>query len=115
MSRFIKSFGFAVKGITYAFKTQPNFKFHTVAAVVMIVAGFAFDLNQMEWLWILAAISLVLIVELLNTAIETIVDLVSPSYHLKAGIAKDTAAGAVLISAVIAAIIGLIIFIPKIL
>jgi diacylglycerol kinase len=115
MSRFIKSFGYAIKGITYAFKTQPNFKFHTVATVVVVFMGFYCKLNQNEWLWIFAAIGLVLIVELLNTAIESFVDLVSPSFHIKAGIAKDTAAGAVLIASILAALIGLFIFLPKLL
>jgi diacylglycerol kinase len=115
MSRMIKSFGFAVAGLRYAFNTQPNFKFHTLALLVVAVSGWYLNLNRSEWLWILAAVSMVLIAELLNTAIEVLVDLVSPAYHIKAGIVKDTASAAVLIAAIAAASIGLIIFIPKIL
>ena len=114
MSRLIKSFGFAAAGITHAFKTQPNFRFHTLACILVVLAGFFFKLNAAEWLWILAAIAMVLVSELLNTAIEVLVDLVSPEYNKKAGVVKDAAAGAVLIAAIIAVAIGLIIFIPKI-
>jgi diacylglycerol kinase len=115
MSRLIKSFGYAIKGIAYTFKTQPNFKFHSAATVVVIIIGLYFNLATSEWLWISTAIGMVLIAELINTAIETLVDLVSPTFHVKAGIVKDAAAGAVLITAILAAIIGLFIFIPKLL
>lgn len=114
MPRFIKSFGYALKGISYAFNTQLNFKFHCAATTVVALCGWYFHLERLEWLWILGAISMVMVTELLNTAIEVLVDLVSPDYHLKAGIVKDLAAGAVLIASIIAAIIGLIIFIPKV-
>jgi len=113
MSRFIKSFGFAFSGIVYAFKTQPNFKYHCAATVIVVILGWYCRLDNSEWLWILAAVALVLISELLNTAIEILVDLVSPTYNRKAGLVKDTAAAAVLIAAIIAAAIGLIIFVPK--
>lgn len=110
----IRSFGFAVAGLRYAFNTQPNFKFHIVALLVVSVSGWYVDLSRSEWLWIIAAVAMVLVAELLNTAIEVLVNLVSPAYHIKAGIVKDTAAAAVLIAAFAAAAIGLIIFIPKI-
>jgi diacylglycerol kinase len=111
----IKSFGFAVSGLRYAFKTQPNFKFHCFASVLVAVAGYCLQLERSDWLWLLAAAAMVLIAELLNTAIEVLVDHVSPEFHIKAGIVKDTAAAAVLVSAVIAAGIGLLIFVPKLL
>ena len=113
MSRLIKSFGFAASGIRHTFKTQPNFRIHTVFCVLVVIAGLLFKLTAIEWLWILAAISMVLVSELLNTAIEALVDLVSPEYNKKAGIVKDVAAGAVFIAASIAVVIGLIIFLPK--
>jgi diacylglycerol kinase len=110
----IKSFGFALAGLRYAFKTQANFRFHIIATLFVAILGWYYNLDRPEWLWILAAVCLVLVAELLNTAIEVLVDLVSPAYHIKAGIVKDTAAAAVLVSAIIAAAIGLIIFLPKI-
>ncbi|MDB5121544.1 MAG: diacylglycerol kinase [Sphingobacteriales bacterium] len=114
MHRFLKSFKFAVAGIKYAFATQVNFKFHTMAIIVVAIAGFWVDLSAIEWLWILASIGMVVSVELLNTAIETLVDLVSPDYNVKAGIVKDLSAGAVLVISILAAVIGLLIFFPKI-
>lgn len=110
----IKSFGFAIVGLRYAFRTQPNFRFHICALLVVAILGWYYNLNPSEWLWILAAAAMVLVAELLNTAIEVLVDHLSPEYHIKAGIVKDSAAAAVLVAAIIAAAIGLIIFIPKI-
>ncbi|MDB5014765.1 MAG: Diacylglycerol kinase, partial [Daejeonella sp.] len=97
MIRFFKSFKFAVAGIKYAFATQVNFKFHTLATITVTIAGFYFELSTVEWLWIIAAIGMVVSVELLNTAIEVLVDLISPDYNVKAGIVKDLSAGAVLV------------------
>lgn len=113
MSRFIKSFGFALNGIFYAFKTQANFKFHCILTILAAIFGWYFRLGADEWLWLLVAIALVIISELLNTALEVLVDLVSPAYHEKAGLVKDMAAAAVLVAAIVAVIIGLIIFVPK--
>ena len=113
MKRFFKSFIYAFAGLIYAFKTQLNFKIHCLVAVVAIMMGLYFKLSQTEWLWIVSAICLVLILELLNTAIEVLVDLVSPQQHPKAGAIKDIAAAAVLISALLAVVIALLIFVPK--
>lgn len=113
MLKFIKGFGYAFSGIAYAFKTQLNFRFHIAALLTTAIAGWYFALSVNEWLWIVAASAIVLITELLNTAIEVLVDLVSPNFNPKAKIIKDVAAASVLISAIGAAIIGLVIFIPK--
>jgi len=108
-----RSFQFAFKGIAYFFQSQHNTWIHSGCAVLAIGCGFFFELNSMEWLWIVLAIGLVFFAEMVNTAIELVVDLVSPDYNELAGKAKDVAAGSVLVSAIAAAIIGLIIFIPK--
>jgi undecaprenol kinase/diacylglycerol kinase (ATP) len=113
MNRFFKSFGYAFAGLIYAFKTQLNFKIHCLAAILVIVLGFYIKLSVAEWLWIACAITLVLVVELLNTAIEVLVDLVSPQQNQKAGAIKDIAAAAVLISALLSLIVALLIFVPK--
>lgn len=110
---FFKGFGFAFQGIAYAFSTQLNFKVHVVAALFTCVLGYYTELSISEWIWIAAAIFLVLIAELINTAIELLVDLISPQYNIKAGIIKDVSAAAVLLTAVLALVIGLLIFIPK--
>ncbi len=113
MKKFIRGFGYAFKGIGYAAKTQLNFRVHLVAMVIAVFMGFALHISVNEWLWIILSIALVLICEMLNTAIEYVTDLVSPEYNKLAGHAKDIGAGAVLIAAIFALISGLIIFLPK--
>lgn len=115
MKRLIRSFGFAFKGLQYATASQLNFRIHLVACIVVIGLGFALQISVDEWQWIMLSITLVLVTELLNTAIETLTDLVSPTYNIKAGHVKDVSAGAVVVAAVFAFITGLIIFIPKLL
>lgn len=111
----IKSFGFAIKGVKTLIKTQENAQIHLLAIVVVTLAGLYFKLSSTEWCFIMVAYTIVLAAEAINTAIEFVVDLVSPEYHPLAGKAKDVAAAAVLITAIGAAVIGLIIFTPKIL
>jgi diacylglycerol kinase len=113
MHKFIRSFGYAFAGLAYVFKTQLNFKVHCFALVITTLLGFYLDLSVPEWLWILLACGLVLMAELFNTALEVLVDLVSPEIHPKAKIIKDVSAAAVLITAMTAVGIGLFIFIPK--
>lgn len=113
MRRLFKSFGFAFSGIAYTTKTQLNFKIHLLAIICVLLFGYYFALSANEWLGIILAIGLVLVTELVNTAIELLVDLVSPEFNTLAGKVKDVAAGAVLVSAFIAVIIGAMIFIPK--
>lgn len=115
MAKFIRGFRYAFSGIRYTFKSQLNFKVHILIAFVVGIAGYCLKLTTNEWLWIIAAIGMVLVTESLNTALEVLVDLVSPQIHPKAKIIKDVAAGAVLITAITAAIIGMVVFIPKIL
>lgn len=114
MKKFLKSFVYAFAGLSYTLKTQLNFKIHCFAGFVVIMLGFYFKLSVAEWLWVILSIALVLILELLNTAIEVLVDLISPQQNIKAGLIKDVAAAAVLIAAIVALVIGLIIFVPKV-
>ena len=90
-----------------------NFRIHLIAILMVLFAGWYFHLAVSEWLWIILAIGLVLVAELLNTAIEILVDLVSPDFNTQAGKVKDVAAGAVVVAAIISVLIGAIIFIPK--
>ena len=113
MKKLIKSFGYAINGLVYAFRTQLNFKLHCLAILTVVVLGSYLQLSAQEWLWIVGAITLVIIVELINTAIETLVDMVSPQRQPKAGTIKDLAAAAVLIAAMFALIVALFIFVPK--
>jgi undecaprenol kinase/diacylglycerol kinase (ATP) len=113
MNKFFKGFTYASKGIVYAFSTQINFKFHTFSSILVLSIGLFFELNLIEWLWITTATGLVIVAEIFNTALEVLVDLVSPGQHPKAGIIKDLSSAAVLITAILAGIIGLCIFLPK--
>ncbi|MFB1080630.1 diacylglycerol kinase family protein [Jeotgalibacillus sp. JSM ZJ347] len=113
--KFLLSFKYAGHGLKDVFKQEQNFRFHSVAAVFTIAAGFLFQLNAIEWLIIIAAIGNVMALELINTAVERTVDLISPENHPLAKKAKDAGAASVLIFSIAAAIAGAIIFIPKIL
>jgi diacylglycerol kinase (ATP) len=104
------SFGHALRGIQAALKSELHLRFHAGATVMVIGLGFYLDLNHMEWALVALAIAAVWSAELLNTAVEALTDLVSPAYHPLAGKAKDVAAGAVLLAALGAAVVGLIVF-----
>lgn len=108
-----KSFGYAFEGIFTCIRKERNMKIHCVMAVLVVIAGIILKLSPVEWCICLGLFGLVMALELVNTAIESVVDLVTSEYKPLAKIAKDTAAGAVLIAAIMAAIVGLIIFVPK--
>ncbi|MEL7425673.1 MAG: diacylglycerol kinase family protein [Bacteroidota bacterium] len=110
-----RSFGYAFKGIATLFRTQVHAWIHLVAMVMVIALGLFFGIKSWEWVVLILCITLVLAAEAFNTAIEFLTDLVSPDFHPLAGKAKDTAAAAVLISAIGAAIVGLIILGPYLL
>lgn len=109
----IKSFSYAFQGIKTFFLTQHNAWIHAMATIIVIILGNIVALSTNEWCWIILSIALVFITEMLNTAIEFLTDIVSPEYHPLAKKTKDVAAGGVLVSAVIAVILGLLIFVPK--
>jgi len=110
----LQSFKFALKGIQLLFLSETNAKIHLVFTILVIAAGFYFSVSMTEWCLLISAIAIVLCAEGMNTAIEYLTDLTSPHFHELAGKTKDVAAGAVLISAIGAMIIGLIIFLHKI-
>ena len=111
----VASMEFAITGVLTAFKEERNMRKHLVSAILACVAGLVFQISAMEWLFLLLAIFLVIILEIINSAIENVVDLAS-GYHFSmlAKNAKDMAAGAVLVASGYAVLTGLIIFIPKI-
>lgn len=108
----LRSFGYAWKGIWCCVGKEQNLSFHLIATVLTVIAGFLLDIARTDWMIIILCIGVVIAAELFNTAIEKLVDLVSPQQHPVAGQVKDIAAGAVLVCAATAAIIGLIVFIP---
>lgn len=115
LRKFLKGFVFAFEGVRYAFETQLNLRFHLLFAILVILFGFFLQVSNFEWLILIFCIGLVIILELINTSIESLTDLAAQKKeHKLAKIAKDTSAAAVLIGAFTSAIVGFIIFIPKI-
>lgn len=110
----IRSFRYAIIGFARMIRCQHNAWIHAVATAGAIALGFFFNLSRYEWCWIVVAIAIVWTAEALNTAFEFLADAASPNFHPVVRDAKDVAAGAVLITAIAAVIIGLIIFIPHI-
>lgn len=107
------SFVHAFQGIWYAVKTQPNFVVHALISSLVIGAGWWLGLDSWEWTVLILTITGGLVVELVNTAIEATVDLVTSDVHPLAKIAKDCASGAMLVYAIGATLVGLLIFLPK--
>ena len=114
MKKLINSFKYAICGIFTAFKTEKNLKVHFAIMLLVIIAGVVLKINEQEWIACIIVFGLVISAELFNTAIELTVDLAMPEKNEIAKKAKDIAAGAVLVTAIVAIVIGLIIFIPKI-
>ncbi|MBI3133387.1 MAG: diacylglycerol kinase family protein [Bacteroidetes bacterium] len=108
--KFSIGLNYAFKGVVTFFKEGRNAKIHLVAAIVAVAAGIYCDLKTAEWFWIAAAIALVFITEMLNTAIELLCDLIMPDYHEKAGKLKDISAGAVLVSVLFALVVAGVVF-----
>lgn len=111
--RFFRSFQFAAQGIGTALQREQNIRFHLLAAAVVVVAGFWTGLPVVEWLLVILLIGGMIALEMINSAIERVVDLATAELHPLAKQAKDLAAGAVLVFAAASAIIGLLIFLPK--
>lgn len=106
------SFRYAGRGIMQVFRSERSFRLQILALALVVIAGFIFRITGIEWVIILIAGSIVLVSEMINTAIEYAVDLITEEYSVLAGHIKNITAGAVLVSAIIAAIIGLVVFAP---
>lgn len=113
MRTYFKAFGYAWMGIVHGASKERNVKSHLIAAVLVFVAAWFTGLSRLEWIVIIAIIALMIALELLNAAVERVVDLVTEERHPLAKQAKDLAAGAVLVFAIASASIGLLIFVPK--
>lgn len=109
----LKSFGFAFKGAIRLLTTEHSIMVQSAIGLLMVIAGFYFDISATEWMFQTLAIGMVLAVEGLNTAVEKIADFVHPQFHEKIGFIKDIAAGAVCFAALTAIVIGAIIYVPK--
>lgn len=109
----LRSFRFAFNGIRLLIVKEHNAWIHCFAAVCVLIAGFVLGLSRMEWIAVCFAIGMVLSAEAVNSSIEALADVVSPEYNEAIKKTKDLAAGAVLILAIVAAVVGLLIFVPK--
>lgn len=114
LKRFIKSFGYSMDGLKYAYKYEQSMTIHVVMVVMVVICGLFLKISTFEWLVCFILMGLVMATELINTSIEAVVDLTCPKIHPLAKIAKDTASAAVFVFSIVAAISGLVIFIPKI-
>jgi len=109
------SFVYAWRGLVHLLRTQHNAWLHGVATIVVSLMGFTFRISSTEWCCLILCLTVVWTAEALNTAVESLTDLVSPEFHPLAGQAKDVAAGAVVIAATGTAIVGAIVFVPYLL
>ena len=112
--RFLKSFKYSIEGLKYAYKNEQSLFIHFIATVLAIILGLTFKISHMEWAVLCIALGVVLASELINTAIEAAVDLITLEINPLAKIAKDCGSAATFVFSMIAAVIGIIIFIPKI-
>jgi len=110
MKKFLQSVSHAIRGLHVAMAGQRHLRFHIAAALVVVAAGIGLNVTAGEWGLLIIAIGLVITAELVNTAVETLVDLIEPRQHPLAGKAKDIAAGAVLVAALTAVLIGVFVF-----
>ena len=109
----LKSFVYAFDGVRFFIRFEAQATIHLIAIVTVLGAGYWFNISLTEWIAVVFAIGIVVAAEMLNTAIENLTDMVSPEFSLKAKVVKDLAAGAVLMASLVAAVVGLIVFLPK--
>lgn len=107
-----KSLAYAVHGVAFLVRTQPNARLHLLATLAVCAAGVALGVSRADWLWIAVAVAMVWSAEAFNTALEELADALHPAHHPAIGRAKDLAAGAVLLAAAGAAVIGMLVFAP---
>ena len=112
LARRVRSFGYAFAGIGYALKTQPNTWIHMIVTILCVIVGLWLGIERRDWALLVLTIAVVWAAELVNTAVESVVDMSMPDVHPLAKAAKDVAAGAVLVTAMGAIIVGLLILGP---
>jgi undecaprenol kinase len=112
---FLRSFSFAGQGVWHAVRTQRNMRVHLAAAIAVVIVGAVLGISALGWACLALAIGLVLVAEMFNTVIEAIIDLQMPNVHPLARVAKDGAAGAVLIASVAAVGVAIAVFVPRLL
>lgn len=111
--RLLSSFKYAFTGLKEAIHKEPNFRIHASVGIFVIILGAFLRVDRVEWVILTLTIAFVLILELLNTTLEALVDIVSPHHHDSAKLAKDVAAAAVMLGALTSVVVGALIFIPR--
>ena len=109
----IRSFGYAIKGFVVSVRRDRHFRFHVLAAIAVVITGAVCKVSKMEWIILTLCIALVFAAELLNSAIESLTDMVSPEWNVHAGRVKDISAAAVLVCSIASAVVALLIFIVE--
>ena len=115
LEEFARGFVFAGQGILHVMRTQRNMRVHLLISLAIVALGWWFDITNIEWAILALTMGVVFAAEMMNTVVESTVDLASPGQHPLAKIAKDTAAGAVLVLAIFAVLVGAFIFLPRVL
>jgi diacylglycerol kinase len=112
IKKLIRSFGYAFEGLKLALTLDQNVRFHTVVGVLVLIISLFLKIDRFEFIFIIFAIFFVIITEMMNTAVEEMTDLIVQEHRREAKIAKDVAAGAVLLAAIFAVIVGFVVFLP---
>jgi len=115
MYKLIKKFGYAFQGLVAGWKSESSFRIQVFVALAVVIAGLVLKLTKFEWLFVVLVIGMVLSLEMMNSVLEKMLDIVNPEKHQRIKIVKDTAAAVVLIASIAAVVVGLIIFIPHLL
>lgn len=111
---FLRGVRYCLEGISYTFKNERNFRIETILGIIAVILSFLLKISILEWVVVVLLINLVLVLELLNTAFESVVDLYTQDYNKIAKACKDVAAAAVLTASIFSLVIGMLIFVPKI-
>lgn len=111
---FLKGVGYCLEGISYTFNNEKNFKIEIILGIIAVLLSYLLKISLIEWIIIVVLITFVLVLELLNTAFESIVDLYTQEYNKTAKAVKDVSAATVLIASIFSLVVGALIFIPKI-
>ena len=114
LNRIIFSSKYSIEGLAYAYKTEKSLVLHSILSTCAIILGFVLNISINQWIVLLIALGVILMIELLNTAIEAVVDMVTLEYNELAKIAKDCGSAGAFVASIIGLIIALVIFIPKI-
>jgi len=115
INRFFNSINYSMAGLRYAYKNEQSMTIHVSITAAIIILGIILDISRLEWIICIFLLGIIMATELINTALEAVVDLITQDYHPLAKIAKDTASAAVFVFSLVAVIIGGIIFIPHVL